>query len=129
MTANEPRNGVHACPDREELRALHAGRLPSLRLEAIAAHLSVCPSCSSVVDELHDRTPPLHGARPLLSEEEVRRAVAIAERAGGLAAPAVEQPASGEMLGGKLGQYQLLEALGAGGMGQVFKARHRLMDR
>jgi serine/threonine protein kinase len=133
MTANEPRNGVHACPDREELRALHAGRLPSLRLEAIAAHLNVCPSCSSVVDELHDSTPPpLSGmarARPLLSEEEARRAVAIAERAGGLAAPAVEQPAPGEMLGGELGQYQLLEALGAGGMGQVFKARHRLMER
>jgi serine/threonine protein kinase len=140
MTANDPRNGFHACPDRAELLALHAGRLPPLRLEAVAGHLHVCLSCSSVADELHDSTQPplpgLVGAHPLrpLSEAEVRRAVAIAERAGGLPADAaeaapVEQLAPGGTLCGELGQYQLLEALGSGGMGQVFKARHRLMDR
>jgi tRNA A-37 threonylcarbamoyl transferase component Bud32 len=140
MTANASGNGSHACPDREELRALHAGRLPPPRLEAVAAHLNLCPSCSSVMDELHDSTqPPLPGLagthlRRPLSEAERRRAVAIAEEAGGLPAAAadavpVEQLPLGGSPCGELGQYQLLEALGAGGMGQVFKARHPLMDR
>src|SRR5262249_55829589 len=65
------------------------------------------------------RTPVPEGAE---SEAEAHRAAALAER---LLRPA--PPAFPDL--GRLGRYELLARLGAGGMGQVFKARHDLLDR
>src|SRR5213079_1470764 len=58
---------------------------------------------------------------PALAEELQRR--------GWLTAYQVRQLCEDEGQALVLGQYILLDVLGQGGMGQVFKARHRLMKR
>jgi serine/threonine-protein kinase len=41
-----------SCPDRGTLEAFHLGNLPEAELEALAAHIADCPTCSSVLETL-----------------------------------------------------------------------------
>jgi serine/threonine protein kinase len=126
-------NGRHqsgtGCPSCQDLSAFHVGNLPADTLEVIAGHVGECESCQFVLDGLDDAPDALvSGLRApeppeALSEAECRRLIALVENLGDRDAdPSPLAP-------GDLGQYELIEELGAGGMGRVFKARHRLMDR
>src|SRR5439155_116967 len=71
-------------------------------------HLAVCPDCRAAAAALSQDTGTRLSTSPGTPE---------------LAAAAAAYP------GPELGPYELLEPLGAGGMGQVFKARHRILKR
>jgi serine/threonine protein kinase len=135
-----------ACPGRDDLSAFHVGNLPAADLDAIARHLHDCPRCGDTLDRLSDTADPLltelrkPAPASALSEAERRRSAALAERAAGQVrtaypgpqSTAAESPAAAALPDpqpASLGQYDLLAKVGAGGMGQVFKARHRLMNR
>jgi len=94
----------HPTPD--ELHAYSLGKLPEDRAVAIDDHISSCEPCSETIVSLSsDDTFTVH-------LKEARSS------AGGVPAPLVDHP-----------RYDVENLIGRGGMGDVYKARHRVMDR
>jgi hypothetical protein len=108
-------------PTLAQLQAFDAGRLPPAERGHIERHLEGCSQCSGTLDALPEG--------PLVA---LLRAFA-GDTEGGSATPAegVSDPRSPEFPAELAGhpRYRVLQVLGAGGMGVVYKAVHRLMER
>src|SRR5262245_5962738 len=134
------------CPSREQLQAFYLGQLGDPPFESVATHLDECQACQSTVDQLAD-APDTIGSElrrpaisdPFLSEAECDVAVQrfkAADRsqlpvAGKESGRTDDRPDAGVGAAqlAQVGQYQLLEKLGSGGMGTVYKAVHTKLKR
>ncbi|HZT80642.1 MAG TPA: protein kinase [Gemmataceae bacterium] len=117
------------CPTPSQLAAFAVGDLPGPELARLAGHVEACPACEAALQSLDAVADPLLvGLRqPLPETEDVPPDLLAAARSARPPA-AVSCWASGERPC-RLGKFELLEELGAGSFGRVFRARDADLDR
>ena len=140
------------CPSREQLSGYVLGVLPPEATDAVAAHVETCIACEDTLEELERQEDSLLrtcGIRRRRFRSWNRRSTAgpwrpprrrLGEKGTGSfcrngpkgawpkgACPLFPEPPLPET--GRLGEYELLEKRGEGGMGAVFKARQVRLDK
>jgi hypothetical protein len=115
------------CLDHRRIRLFLGGQCLEEQAEDIATHVAQCPACSAAVAEASRQSDTIVR---MVRETDCRLELEPAfqgarRRLLGIPAPPLAMPA----LPLTIGQYELIEPIGKGGMGRVFKAVHQHLKR
>ena len=129
------------CPPAEQLKAFYLGHLADELSDELVVHVGTCSACQaeleSVVDaddslivNLRDTNAEVELGREPACEAGMLRALgALAEASESADAEAHDRTLHGMSLPKTIGEYEIVRALGQGGMGQVYLAKHSKLGR
>ena len=118
-------SGPDLHPSKEELNAFSLGQLATEAAEQVEQHINTCaPCCETMLALSSDDTfvELLQGARKLAGKATTLTSQVIKD-------VRVNDPWEIPVPLAAHSRYEVQNLIGRGGMGRVFKARHRMMDR
>ncbi len=132
-----------ACPSRETLVRYLQGQFDLAQIDSLEEHLDACPRCEETVSALEDTNDTLMRHLPLAASDKAEaeaEAPVWIERLKVGPPTQQDEPAGQRTIDGQgesaakdwadgLASYELLEVLGKGGMGVVYRGRHRQLGR
>lgn len=118
-----PEKQLH--PSDDQLNAFSLGQLPPADAAEVESHISACVPCCETL--LHLSTDDTFVA--LLQDAEKPDNGLTLDQADSVAASEQQPPAAVDCALAEHPRYRIVELIAKGGMGDVFKAEHRMMER
>jgi len=120
------------CPSPDELSQFLLGNLPGPTFGRIADHVAHCPRCETTLEALDDRADLLVSRVRASTQPDAPAPQSVpAHLLAAAQAMRAPREASQDHAAGprRIGKFELLEELGVGSFGQVFRARDTELDR